>query len=330
MMIAGFVIVIAAASITSTSIANLSSANIGTAPGQIHSHVSHAQAPVLATSPISLSTDRPVPSVTSIGCCRLAEAGNHPQPRDLANSGGGSAEGGENANVAAWVIGVPGGGVQAPSGYSITDCSGWVFATDMPDLAGSTIAGGMRLDPDGVLAYLYQRDCGPDPVRQYVWVRQESPSSIARAAEQNLRIRLLPAPIPQLSPPNQSVVHLETWLAVQPVAAVTVTADIPGMWISVTARVASTTFDFGDGILITCAGTGQIWNGQAHTTAAGCGHTFRAFDPPGRNRTVRIWLNWSVTWASSTGESGTLDSVSSASRVIAHPVREIQTIGIRG
>ena len=273
---------------------------------------------------------RPVPDAVPIGCCRLAEAAHHARRVNPENTGGGSAEGGDNANVAAWVIGVPGGGVQAPSGYRIADCSGWVFATDMPDLAGANIAGGMRLDPDGVLAYLYQRDCGPELLRQYVWVRQESPRSIARAAEQNLRVRLLPAPVPQLSPPTHSVVHLETWLAVQPVGAVTVTADIPGMWISVTARVSSTVFDFGDGVVISCPGTGQIWNRHSAHVSAGCGHTFRAYDPPNRNRTVRIWLNWQVTWASSKGESGSLDPVNSAARVISHPVREIQAIGIRG
>jgi hypothetical protein len=283
-----------------------------------------------AVSPLADLAQRPLPSVAPIGCCRLAEAGDHPTQHTPESSGGGSAEGGEDANVAAWVIGLPGGGVQAPAGYQITDCTGWVFATDMPDLVGSNIAGGMRLDPDGVLAYLYQRDCGPELLRQYVWVRQESPQSVARAAEQNLRIRLLPAPIPQLSPPTHSVVHLETWLAVQPVPSVTVTADIPGMWISVTAQVSSTVFDFGDGIIITCANTGQMWNRHSEETRAGCGHTFRAFDPPTKNRSVKIWLNWTVTWTSSRGEAGSLDPVTSAVRVNPHPVREIQAIGIRG
>ncbi len=289
--------------------------------------------PTVAAEPVpslSIAVERPLPNTISITCCRLAEAADHPQQIDLSASGGGSATGGEDANVAAWVIGQPGGGVEAPAGYRNTDCTGWIFATDMPDLAGSDIAGGVRLDPDGVLAFLYQRDCGPEPVRQYVWVRQESPRSLARAAGENLRIRLLPAPIPLLSPATHSIVHLETWLAVQPVSSVTATAEIPGMWTSVTATVSSTGFDFGDGLVITCPLTGQIWHGQEPEVSAGCGHTFRAFDPPDRHRVVRIWLNWDVTWASSNGESGTLDPVISGQRVIAHPVREIQSIGVRG
>jgi hypothetical protein len=262
---------------------------------------------------------QPAPALTVISCCRLAESG-----------GGGSAEGGEDANVAAWVIGVPGGGVQAPSGLTVADCTGWVFATDMPDIAGSTTAGGMRLDPDGILAYLYQRDCGPDGLRQYVWVRQESPTTLARAAEENLRIRLLPAPIPQLSPATHSIVNLETWLGVQPVAAVSVTADIPGMWLTVTAQVSATVFDFGDGIVVSCPATGHIWHHHQPATKAPCGHTFRSFDPPGRGRVARIWMIWDVTWTSNIGGSGTLNRVESAHRVIPHPVREIQTIGQRG
>ncbi len=261
---------------------------------------------------------QPAPVHTVISCCRLAE------------SGGGSAEGGENANVAAWVIGVPGGGVHAPSGLTIADCTGWIFATDMPDIPGSTTAGGMRLDPDGILAYLYQRDCGPDGVRQFVWVRQESPTTLARAAQENLRIRLLPAPIPQLSPATHSIVNLETWLAVQPVTPVSVTADIPGMWLTVTARVAGTVFDLGEGIVVSCAGTGRIWHHHHPATRAACGYTFRSFDPPGRGRVVRIRLIWDVTWTSNSGGSGTLDRVESAHRVLPHPVREIQSIGQRG
>jgi hypothetical protein len=271
---------------------------------------------VLPTSPF---TARPTPSAEVTSCCRLAETGS-----------GGSAEGGEDANVAAWVIGLPGGGVQPPSGFTITDCTSWIFATDMPDIAGPNIAGGMRVDPDGVVAYLYQRDCGPELQRQYVWVRQESPASLARAAQENLRIRLLPAPIPQLSPASHSIVNFETWLAVQPVAPITVTADIPGMWLTVTAQVSGTVFDFDDGISVTCPVTGQIWHHHQPETRAPCGHTFRTFDPPGRGRVARIWLIWDVRWASSTGESGNLDRVDSAHRVVPHPVREIQTIGQRG
>jgi hypothetical protein len=298
--------------------------------GTLSGAIALGGAPTAAAGELITPTavERPVPAAHAVSCCRLAEA--HQQSQEFAASSGGSASGGENAHVAAWVIGMPGGGVQPPAGMSIHDCTGWVFATDMPDLVGSTTAGGMRLDPDGVLAYLYQRDCGPEGIRQYVWVRQESPESMARAAEQNLRIRLLPAPIPRLSPATHSVVHLETWLAVQPVAAVSVTADIPGLWLTVTARVTSTTFDLGDGITITCVGTGQIWRNHHVGVAAGCGHTFTKYDHAGRNRTLRIWLNWDVTWSSSTGQSGALDPVSSAERRIIHPVREIQTIGTRG
>jgi len=279
------------------------------------------------------ATAPPIPVTASISCCRLAEA-PHGEAKALTHnsfaSNGGSASGGEDAQVAAWVIGLPGGGVQPPAGMSASDCTGWIFATDMPDLAGSTTAGGVRLDPDGVLAYLYQRDCGTEETRQFVWVRQESPESLARAAQENLRIRLLPAPDPQLSPATHSVVHLETWLAVQPVAATSVTADIPGLWLTVTAQVASTTFDLGDGVVITCAGTGQIWRNHHVDVAAGCGHTFTKFDQKGRDRFVRVWLNWDVMWSSSTGQSGMLDPVVSAERRIAHPVREIQTVGVRG
>lgn len=272
-------------------------------------------------------TPRPTPDPAALSCCRLAEATGGPLPAE--GSSGGSAEGGEEANVAAWVVGLPGGGVEAPEGYIAADCTGWIFATDMPDIAGPNIAGGVRVDPDGTLAYLYQRDCGSDGTRQYVWVRQESPQTLARAAEQDLRIRLLPPPLPQLSPSTHSVVNLETWLAVVPQAPISVTADIPGLWTTVTARVAQTVFDLGDAVVVTCAGTGRIWDPHRGGLPT-CAHTFRSVDPLGRNRVIRVRLIWEVTWTSSTGDSGTLDPVSSAERVLAYPVREIQTIGIRG
>lgn len=263
-------------------------------------------------------TTVPAPDPQVTPCCRLAE------------SGGGSAGGGEEAHLAAWVIGLPGGGVQAPPGTRLVDCTPWTNATGMPDIPGAAIAGDMRVDPDGVLAFLYQRDCEPGPVRQFVWVRQESPESIARAALENLQIRLLPAPVPILSPPTHSIVHLPTWLAVAPQGAHHVTADIPSMWVTATAKVSSTTFDVGDGIVITCAGTGAPRPAHAAESTPPCGHTFTAVDRLGRGRTVRVHTTWSVTWHSSWGASGTLDPVVSATRVLPHPVREVQTIGQRG
>lgn len=258
-----------------------------------------------------------------------ATASSHSDSCCLGGAGG-SATGGDGGNVSAWVSGAPGGGVQPPGGGSASQCTPWVAAANT---SGEVEQGGsstIRVDPDGVVAVLHVRDCGSPPVRQYVWIREETPESLAEAALGDISSRLLTPPDVVLSPPTRSVVNLETWLAVTDPGTISATASVPGLSSTTSASVASTTFDLGNGDRVTCPNTGVAWTEADGTRPAPCGYTYRRADAPGHVTQVSVTMSWTVTWSSSDGSSGTLPSVISAAAVIDHPVNEIQTIGTDG
>lgn len=257
-------------------------------------------------------------------CCR----GGH---LDGGGSQGGSAEGGEQAAVTGWVIGAPGGGVRPPSGSGVT-CTSWAPAANITPDAQWVDAGGYKIDPDGVVAVLYYRDCAD--VRQVVWVRQEPPEVIARVALRDIQSRLLRQPEVVLSPPGRGIVNLETWLSVVDAGPQSARASIPGRSVTVTARVASTRWVLDDGtgspVTVTCTGVGVPWTTADGERRAPCGHSWRLPSPDGSSPTTSAWIVWDVTWVASNGMTGTLDPVESAPAVVPYRIDEIQTIGTRG
>jgi hypothetical protein len=262
-----------------------------------------------------------MPAQVSI-CCAGGDGGSA-EP-----DAGGGATGGSTANVSSWVIGVPGGWLQAPS--SASTCTGWSAAANLsPDVQQSDF-GTVRVDPDGVVAILYFRDCGEPIVRQFVWIRQETPESLANAALADMRSRLLRQPQARLSPPTRGVVNLETWLAAVNSGPVSVTASIPGLSSTATAVISSTTFEMGNGDTVVCPGVGFAWTQAQGQRPAPCGYTYRRADQPGSTTRVGLRVTWSVTFSASNGRTGRLPSVTSARQLIEYPVTEIQTIGTDG
>lgn len=221
--------------------------------------------------------------------------------------------------------------MRPPSGSAVT-CTSWSPAANITPDAGWVDAGGYKIDPDGVVAILYFRDCGP--VRQVVWVRQEPPEVIARVALRDIQTELLRQPQAQLSPPGRGIVNLETWLAAVDTGVQTATASIPGRSVTVTARIASTRWRLDDGngspVTFTCSGVGVAWTPADGERPAPCGFTWAEASPGGSAPTVSVWLIWDVTWVASNGMSGTLEQIESAPAVVPYPIDEIQTIGTRG
>lgn len=247
------------------------------------------------------------------------------------SSQGGSAQGGEQAGVTAWVIGAPGGGVRPPSGTGVV-CTSWAPAAGItPDAQWSDV-GGFKIDPDGVVAVLYYRDCGA--VRQVVWVRQEPPEVIARVALADIQSRLLQQPEVRLSPPGRGIVNLESWLSVVDPGAQSATAEIPGRSVTVTATVASSRWVLDDGngapVTLRCDGVGVAWTPADGERPAPCGHEWRWRSPDGSSPTVSVSITWDVSWVASNGMTGTLESIESAPAVVPYRIDEIQTIGTRG
>lgn len=240
---------------------------------------------------------------------------------------GGSASGGEGANVTAWVINVARGGPRPPASTTVSQCTRWKPAANISGDAKWVDVATFRVDPDGVVAELHFRDCGDPPIRQHMWIRHETPRSLADQAMSDLRSRLLAPPLPGLSPPDRSIVHLETWLAVTDPGTYSVTASVAGLSSTVSARVVATEWELGDGTGRTCPGTGTPWTPADGDRRAPCGHTYTQ---PAEPNAVRVRLVWSVTWQASNGVTGVFPDVRSVDAVLDHPVREIQSIGVAG
>ncbi len=245
-------------------------------------------------------------------------------------SAGASGEGGSTPAVSSWVIGAPGGGISRPPGAS--SCTGWSPAADIDPETQPTDFGTVKVDPDGVTAILYYRDC--DGRRQFVWIRQEPPEVIASLALDDIRTRLLEQPVPDVSPMSRGIVNLETWLAVDDPGAQSVTASIPGLSVTATAVVASTSWTFDDGaappVEVVCDGLGEPWSPADGDRPAPCGHTFTGATRAEAPYTVAVRVTWDVSWAASNGATGTLAPIVSDAAELTYPIDEIQTIGTRG
>jgi hypothetical protein len=247
------------------------------------------------------------------GCCRDAD--------DV----GGQLSG---HSITSWAAGVPGGGVRRPGGSSGPPCSQWASATGINPVSVTDVSS-FRVDPDGVTAELYFRDCGS--VRQLVWVRRETPHSLSRLALSDLQSKALVLPDVQLSPPDRGIVNLETWLAVTDPGTIVATAAIPGLSVTAMAVIESTTWDFGNGDHVTCAGTGVAWTDDvAPDASAPCGYTYRARNRNGSAFVVSVTITWRGSWRATSGATGDLGTIESAPRTIEYPVHEIQTIGVAG
>jgi hypothetical protein len=247
--------------------------------------------------------------------------------------GAGADGGGGGPYISSWVIGVAGGGVRAPGGVV---CTGWRHAAEINIQDGAIDVSTVGVDPDGVHRNLYFRDCGP--VRQLVWVRDENPATLAAIALSDLQRRLIVAPVPDLSPPTIGYVNVETWLATNDPGPQTATATIPGLSVTATATIASTTWTTGDdGDNIVCDGVGVAWTpgtpGTADDEAAPCGHTYTAHGDAVYDSdpfTITVAHTWHVTWQASNGATGDLGTITGPTTTITYEVREIQTIGIQG
>jgi hypothetical protein len=224
---------------------------------------------------------------------------------------------------------VTGGGVKAPSGKT---CTPWRHAADISAEASVVDIGTVDVDPDGVRRNMYYRDCEGE--RQFVWIRNEPPETLAGIARSSLRHRLIDAPTPELSPPTVGYVNLETWLATTDPGPLTATAEIPTLSVTATATVVSTTWTTGDGDEITCDGVGVAWTpGTPSDREAPCGHTYTAHGSPlldSEPFTITATQTWHVTWQASNGESGDLGTIAGPTATVTYEVREIQTIGVQG
>lgn len=140
------------------------------------------------------------------------------------------------------------------------------------------------------------------------------------------------APRPALSPVTRGVVNLGMWLAVQPQVPVTALASASDTtWAQTTATMRDTTFDFGNGDSITCAGAGDPIPPSAKESIEPspiCGYTYRDTNG-GEPFQLTITSTWSVVSTTSTGLVEVQPDIV-LSTTVDYPVVEVQTVGASG
>jgi hypothetical protein len=138
----------------------------------------------------------------------------------------------------------------------------------------------------------------------------------------------VPVPSLDLSPAPEAggIVNLGLWLALTGQDPVTVRAEAGSLWAEATVTLASTTWDMGNGDVVTCDGPG-VPIVDADTMEQGpCGYTYRRSSPDDQPFELSVTATWAVTYRSSggSGSSGTVDRTAS----VTYDVDEIQTVGV--
>ena len=254
------------------------------------------------------------------------------------NGGGNEGEAGGSAggsSVASWVA-VGGGNVGRPAGT--TSCGPWDHAANMTAQEGVADLGTVDVR-DGVIWNLLYRECEPDTV-QYIWVPDIDPEDLARMAFEEVERALDPPAISLYPAVASGVVNLETYLAVEPMADVSVTAGpLPpsGITATTTATVVAIEWDTGDpeAGVITCDPWGEPPQpGAAISGDAPCGWTpaypsTPEFGVDDGTFDGSVTVVWQVSWTASTGDGGDLGELRTSTPV-SYVVREIQTVGTSG
>ena len=90
-------------------------------------------------------------------------------------------------------------------------------------------------------------------------------TGVEQLAQQAARSLVLPPPAIRLnpSPPAAQLIHVPTWLWLDPSSwgSRTATASVPGMSVTATAVPVSVRWSTGDGGGVTCQGAGTPWTG---------------------------------------------------------------------
>lgn len=146
----------------------------------------------------------------------------------------------------------------------------------------------------------------PDQPTPQDTVARVSPADLARQAYRQL---WLGSPRIGVNPAGDQLVHLPTWLWLEPGSwgEVSATASVPGVSVTAVARPTKVSWSMGDGGSVTCEGPGTRFTTEADPASSSpdCGYTYRvpSVGQPGEVFTVTATVHWTVTW-SGAGESG--------------------------
>jgi hypothetical protein len=143
-------------------------------------------------------------------------------------------------------------------------------------------------------------------------------SELARQAYDEIPLAF---PVPFTSPAIdiRQITGLPTWLWVDPATwqALRASATLAGFTVEVTATPSRIVWDMGDGTPVTCTGPGTAFDpARGDDQRTDCAHVYQwvsADQPDGVYRAAATMI-WSVTWAASTGATGSLGEASRTTR----------------
>lgn len=199
---------------------------------------------------------------------------------------------------------------------------------------------------------IYDFNCPPVPASTMngtVWLATPppgfggsgvSPAVLAARALASLR---LPHPTPGRYPAGvlrdgrpYTVVTAYTWYWTDPASFHTLTAraSAGGVWAQVSVTPTALTFSPGDGGgAVSCAGPGVVWrrgDGPWAASPAGCNYRYphSSIGRAGGEVTATYGIAWTVTWTSSTGETGSLPAMTTTTPA-RFAVAEVESVVIR-
>ena len=190
-----------------------------------------------------------------------------------------------------------------PAGYGDITPSGYSF--------GASADGGVvRTFPDGRTEQVFAREC-PDGVGGFTWVDTSiTAQDVIDDAVDRAR-RAVPAPTLDLSPSPEAggIVNLGLWLALAGQDPVTVRAEAGSLWAEATVTLASTSWDMGNGDVVTCDGPGVAIVDTDTLEQGPCGYTYRQSSPDDDPYTMTVTATWNVSYRSSAGSGSVGTSI---------------------
>ena len=232
---------------------------------------------------------------------------------------GGSQSGGVLIAQVKYTTGGRGGG-------SSGDGCRWRLVDGTIDVDGSVVVTFPR-EINGVTYHLWEGQCPSVGYPTYYAFPETQPRDLLPALLDQLRQQRLPSPDPvfaQLDPvrgwayvtvPMDFRTGGDSW------RTVSVSASLGPVWATVTAQPLRLTFDPGDAAgngPVSCVGDGPI-AAYAPSTPGACSYTYSNASSTspydGYHFLTEMSIDWAVSWTSSTGAGGPLDTYSTSSTV---------------
>lgn len=168
---------------------------------------------------------------------------------------------------------------------------------------------------------------------QMVAVLRDPPAADPVALREQAVDRLaLPQPQGELNPPDDQVVHLESWLWIASTIWTSLSRSVTagGVTVTVTATPTRVLWDMGNGDVVVCDGPGTPYETSrpAEEQATDCSYTYRhtSAGQPGDAYQVTATVEWDASWTVTGAAGGGALPAMATSSVTAVRVAEMQAL----